>query len=202
MFVLAGTLNNCNNTSTSGTATEDGNAVAISGTVFNADNSPLAKARVFLFSETFNPALTDSFIEKVDTTDSEGHYRFDSVTAGSYRLRCDDSNAILGDYLDSAITVSPNDINPIFVTPFVVSSGLGLLNIYDTIFKGVDTFSIYITGTDVYLPKFVPNTNAGFYLPAGKYSSVILKTLYASAAITLADSFTILPAETTTIRIP
>ena len=60
-------------------------SATIHGTVSDAQNRPLANATVLL--EPQNEAQ-----KFVAHTDSEGHYRFDAVPAGTYTLRADALN--------------------------------------------------------------------------------------------------------------
>ncbi len=74
------------NVADNGSGTNVGNAM-VQGTIHNQQGLPLAKTKVLLIPEDYNPLSSPAIKSKyIDTTDNTGHYQFELDKVGSFNI--------------------------------------------------------------------------------------------------------------------
>lgn len=183
----------CTSSDVTGGATEDGNAVSVTGTVVMENDSILSSAIISFIPRNFNPKTDQLPDSLIDTTDLDGKFYFDQIPVGQYNIYCVDSLDSVA-LLEEQISINSDtkSIKLKSATPF------GSLEIRNEIFSQFESFHVYIPGT-FFLESFPAETDGVIFfegLPEANSLEIILQGTQPDTTFTLYNEVSIVAGET------
>jgi hypothetical protein len=107
IFALASIFSACSDENHAGVLTETESGTTIAGIIINEQGHPATNARVSLISTTHVAARMVPI--KTDTTDEDGKYTIDSISAGEYALQISNTEHTQSAYI--TLTIEDNKTN-------------------------------------------------------------------------------------------